>query len=92
MNKTTSRILLFGSIISLIYFSVLVIDSYRSLGIPSDFRVIGEMITIPLLLFPFIGLMLTTLSIIRKQTDPLIWAAFGISLFTVVFLSVMVMI
>ena len=90
INKTT--ILLFGSILTFIYFSLLIIDSYQLLNIPNSFQIFGELLTIPLLLFTVFSLFVSGYKIFKRDFDLKGLITFGFSLFTVVMLTIITVI
>ncbi len=82
-----SMALLVGSAVAFIYFSWLLAASYGFLDFLSGtfwnaFRVIGELITIPMLIFVVVALILSVTNLIRGHRDLRTWLTFALSFLT----------
>lgn len=86
-----STALMIGSILAFMYLGWLVAQSY-GVGVPKSFpqilRAIGEMITIPVLIFVLVAFFLSGSRIARRHRDPKTWVTFALSLLTIASLIV----
>ena len=73
-----NKMLLGGSIFAFFYFFILIIDSYHLVRIPNWFSIIGELLTIPLILFIVVSFFVTGYKILKKETDFKVLLTFGI--------------
>ena len=77
---SVTRSLLYGSIFSLIYFSLLLIMAWGLVETPWSFSIIGELVTIPLLLFVIGSLIFSGYKVIKEETSRSLQFVFGICL------------
>ena len=92
IKRNRAAVLLVGSIAAFIYFSILVVDSYQSLGMPSAFRFFGELLTIPMLVLTVVCLLVSGYRIFKRDNDLKAWITFGLSLLIIAVLAVVTVI
>lgn len=87
-KMSINKMLLGGSIFAVVFFSILVVDSFQLLSIPNWFQIFGELLTIPLLLFIVFSLFVSGYKIIKKDYDFTVLVTFGLSFLIVAMLTI----
>ena len=86
-TKSNAKIIFYAGIFSLIYFIILIVLSYYQVEIQLV-NIIGEMITIPLLLFLLFSLVYSIINVVKGVRSKLIFSILSLSTITIILLIV----